>query len=171
MPVWTSFQVDCGLRVLVAARPAGLCRIALLENDATLGEEWVGGFASGDEWRRDPGDALLAEGVRQLTAYFRGVRREFGVPVQVSGTPFQLRVWRALLSIPYGETRSYTWLAAEAGNPRAVRAAGSANSRNPLAIVIPCHRVIGADGALRGYAGGVGIKRLLLDLETRAGCA
>jgi O-6-methylguanine DNA methyltransferase len=106
-------------------------------------------------------DALNAE----LAEYFAGTRRVFSVALAYSGTPFQRRVWEELLAIPYGDTRSYEALALALGQPLAVRAVGHANGRNPIAIVIPCHRVIGKDGGLGGYGGGLGRKRMLLDLE------
>lgn len=110
-------------------------------------------------------DARLADAARQLDEYFGGTRTAFDVPLDPRGTPFQLRVWEALRAIPYGETRSYGWIAAEIGQPTAVRAVGLANSRNPLSIVVPCHRVVDATGKLTGYAGGLERKRTLLDLE------
>ncbi len=109
---------------------------------------------------------------RQLAEYFAGQRTAFDLPVAAAGTAFQHRVWQALTRIPYGQTRSYTQLAAGLGGPspvRAVRAVGTANARNPLSIVVPCHRVVGADGSLTGYAGGLARKRFLLDLESGAG--
>lgn len=102
---------------------------------------------------------------QQLTEYFAGRRTRFDVAVEPRGTPFQQRVWRALLDIPYGETTSYGELARRIGDARAVRAVGLANGANPIAIVIPCHRVIGANGALTGFGGGLPTKRALLDLE------
>ena len=113
--------------------------------------------------RRDPGP--FREAVAQLEAYFAGERRTFDLPLAPVGTAFQQRVWAALRTIPYGETRSYGWLAAEIGAPGSARAVGLANGRNPIAVVVPCHRVIGANGTLTGYAGGMERKRLLLDLE------
>jgi methylated-DNA-[protein]-cysteine S-methyltransferase len=110
-------------------------------------------------------DELLAGARRQLTEYFAGERTTFDLPLRPHGAPFQLRVWEALLRIPYGETASYGELARELGHPTAARAVGAANGRNPLAIVVPCHRVIGSDGTLTGYAGGLECKRALLDLE------
>ncbi|MEU6849265.1 methylated-DNA--[protein]-cysteine S-methyltransferase [Actinacidiphila alni] len=101
----------------------------------------------------------------QLDAYFAGELTEFDLPLSVSGTPFQQRVWAALRDIPYGETRSYGQLAAMLGNPTASRAVGLANGRNPVSIIVPCHRVIGAGGDLTGYGGGLSRKRLLLGLE------
>jgi methylated-DNA-[protein]-cysteine S-methyltransferase len=114
-------------------------------------------------WERD--DALLEPARRQLTEYFAGERTEFDLPLRPHGAPFQLRVWEALIRIPYGETASYGEIAAELGAPTASRAVGAANGRNPIAIVVPCHRVIGANGSLTGYAGGLDQKRALLDLE------
>lgn len=102
---------------------------------------------------------------QQLEEYFAGHRTRFDLPLVTHGTPFQLAVLQALQTIPYGETRSYRDLAQQLGNPRAVRAVGSANGRNPLPIVIPCHRVIGADGSLAGFGGGLPVKRFLLQLE------
>lgn len=101
----------------------------------------------------------------QLEQYFDGARRTFEVDLGLDGNPFELRVWNALLAIPYGETVSYGELAAGLGKPDAARAVGLANARNPVAVIVPCHRVIGADGTLTGYGGGLERKRLLLDLE------
>src|SRR5918992_3148830 len=114
-------------------------------------------------WRRDRG--ALREPADQLRAYFAGELREFDLRLAPHGTPFQREVWSALRDIPYGGTISYAELAAAVGRPHAARAVGAANGRNPIAVVIPCHRVIGASGALTGYGGGLGRKRLLLDLE------
>ena len=97
--------------------------------------------------------------------YFAGKRQQFDLPLRPEGTPFRQQVWQALLSIPYGQTRSYRDIAASVGAPRAVRAVGGANHHNPISIIIPCHRVIGADGSLRGYGGGTAIKTALLALE------
>ncbi len=115
------------------------------------------------EWRFVP--KLRCEATRQLQAYFGGTLRRFDLPLVLDGTPFQERVWRALADIPYGKTISYSDLAADVGSPRAVRAVGAANGRNPVPIVLPCHRVIGRDGRLRGYAGGIEVKEALLALE------
>ena len=109
--------------------------------------------------------ALIKKTVSQLKEYFKGKRKVFDIPLQLTGTGFQLAVWEALQKIPFGITRSYKEIAAEAGNPKACRAAGMANNRNPIAIIIPCHRVIGADGSLTGYGGGLDKKRYLLELE------
>ncbi|HEY7142512.1 MAG TPA: methylated-DNA--[protein]-cysteine S-methyltransferase [Methylomirabilota bacterium] len=111
--------------------------------------------------------APLKEAARQLEAYFAGALRQFDLTLAPEGTAFQLRVWRALLDIPYGETVSYAELARRIGRPSAVRAVGAANGQNPLSIVIPCHRVIGSDGRLVGYGGGLPAKSALLALERR----
>jgi O-6-methylguanine DNA methyltransferase len=108
---------------------------------------------------------VFASYLVQLNEYFAGQRREFSLPLDLRGTEFQLKCWRALLDIPYGETRSYRDLAQTIGRPNAFRAVGMSNNRNPVAIVVPCHRVIAADGSLCGYGGGLDIKRKLLDLE------
>ena len=119
---------------------------------------------------RDAGPLRSAQ--RELEEYFEGGRREFSVTLAPAGTPFQTRVWQALRAIPYGETISYLDLARRVGNPRAFRAVGQANGHNPISIIVPCHRVIAADGSLGGYGGGLERKRILLALEkvtTKAG--
>ncbi len=112
--------------------------------------------------------AVLARTARQLDEYFAGKRREFDLPLAPEGTAFQQRVWRELLKIPYGETWSYGELARAIGRPAAARAVGAANGKNPIAIIVPCHRVIGADGSLTGYGGGMPTKQWLLAHERRA---
>ncbi|MEM0961569.1 MAG: methylated-DNA--[protein]-cysteine S-methyltransferase [Bacteroidota bacterium] len=119
--------------------------------------------AGSDEGR----DAVLDEACRQLAAYFDGVPVTFRVPVRLSGTPFQSRVWAALRDIPHGETTSYGAIAARLGDPQAAQAVGGANGQNPISVIVPCHRVVGADGSLVGYAGGLDRKRALLALESR----
>ena len=118
---------------------------------------------------RDDAHPLLAEAVRQMRAYFEGRLRVFDLPLELAGTPFQLRVWDHVRRIPYGKVRSYGEVAAAIGTPRAVRAVGGANGRNPVPIVVPCHRVIGSGGRLVGYGGGLEWKRFLLDLEAGRG--
>ena len=108
---------------------------------------------------------LIKEAYRQLSEYLIGERKSFDLPFNPRGTEFQRQVWKALFDIPYGETRSYKQIAEAIGNPKAVRAVGMANNRNPLLIVIPCHRVIGANGKLVGYAAGIEMKEYLLKLE------
>jgi methylated-DNA-[protein]-cysteine S-methyltransferase len=118
--------------------------------------------------RRRPSAGPLREAKRQLLEYFDGARRDFDLPLAAAGTAFQRRVWEELRRIPYGETISYGELARRIGKPTASRAVGAANGRNPIAIVVPCHRVIGADGTLIGYGGGLPVKEALLALERRA---
>jgi methylated-DNA-[protein]-cysteine S-methyltransferase len=122
--------------------------------------------APDDSWVED--DAPFAEVIGELREYFAGARTTFDVPIRSTGTAFQKTVWAALRDIPYGETRSYGQLAEAIGNPNAVRAVGLANSRNPISIIVPCHRVIGSNGSLTGYSGGLDRKRTLLDLERAA---
>lgn len=116
------------------------------------------------DWRSSDAP-FLREAAAQLEEYFQGTRREFDLDLEPTGTRFQLKVLDALATIPYGETRSYGEVAVQIGAPRAVRAVGAANGRNPLPIVLPCHRVIGADGSLTGFGGGLETKRYLLELE------
>jgi len=108
---------------------------------------------------------VLTETERQLDEYFAGKRKTFSVPLDMRGTRFEKDVWEVLLAIPFGETRSYGQLAKQLGNPRATRAVGAANGRNPLSIIVPCHRVIGSSGKLTGFAGGLDTKAKLLSLE------
>jgi methylated-DNA-[protein]-cysteine S-methyltransferase len=115
-----------------------------------------------DGWLEDVTVAPLSATVRQLTEYFEGTRREFDLPLRLQGTVFQQRVWRQLTEIPYGQTWSYGQLAERIDKPSASRAVGLANGRNPISILVPCHRVIGADGSLTGYGGGIERKRWLL---------
>ena len=117
------------------------------------------------DWVRD--DGAFADVAAQLEAYFAGSLTEFDVEVKLIGTEFQQQVWAALQRIPYGETRSYGQIAEQIGSPGASRAVGLANGRNPIGIIVPCHRVIGAGGSMTGYAGGLDRKRLLVDLEKR----
>jgi methylated-DNA-[protein]-cysteine S-methyltransferase len=118
------------------------------------------------EWERS--DEPFAAVAQQLTEYFAGERREFDVPLVLDGPPFQRQAWHALREIPYGETVSYGEQARRVGQPDAARAIGAANGQNPIAVIVPCHRVIGADGSLTGFGGGLERKRLLLDLEADA---
>ena len=110
---------------------------------------------------------LIKKAAAQLSEYFAGKRTKFDLPLAPPGTEFQRAAWRALETIPFGETRCYGDIAAQIGNPKACRAVGMANNRNPIVIIIPCHRVIGRDGSLTGYGGGLDIKQYLLDLEKR----
>ncbi len=116
----------------------------------------------------NPDHPVLVETERQLGEYFAGTRRSFDVPLSFAGTDFQKRVWAALLAIPFGETRSYGEIADQLGAPGASRAVGAANGRNPISIIAPCHRVVGSNGKLTGFAGGLEAKAFLLDLEQAA---
>lgn len=141
----------------LVASDAGLMAV-LWEND---GRVRLG------ELRDDPEHPILLEAERQLGEYFEGRRTGFSVRLDMAGTEFQLKVWRALLTIPFGETRSYGELARQVGNPNASRAVGAANGKNPLSIIAPCHRAIGSNGSLTGFAGGLAAKRYLLALEAK----
>ncbi len=144
--------------------PSPLGRLGVAEQDGALTDLFFANekTPAGAVEHKSP---LLARATAELEEYFEGTRREFTLPLAPAGTPFQKEVWTALLSIPYGETLSYGQVAARIGRPKACRAVGMANNRNPIAIIIPCHRVIGADGSLTGYASGLGIKVSLLELE------
>jgi methylated-DNA-[protein]-cysteine S-methyltransferase len=144
--------------LLVARGPAGIVAIQFPEGKrpAVTQPDWVRQDHAFDDIRL------------QMNEYFSGRRRSFDLPLAPRGPPFQLDVWRSLRAIPYGETRSYAQIAAAIGRPAAVRAVGAANGSNPLPIVVPCHRVIGANGSLTGFGGGLAAKKFLLDLETYA---
>jgi methylated-DNA-[protein]-cysteine S-methyltransferase len=120
---------------------------------------------------QDDNHPVLLETQRQLGEYFVGQRQRFTVKLDFAGTDFQKQVWQALLTIPFGQTRSYGEIAVQLGNPKAVRAVGAANGKNPISIIAPCHRVIGASGKLTGFAGGLENKAYLLQLENRNGAA
>ena len=134
-----------------------------------IGEE--NGAITRVTWRQIPEESILEETElileckTQLDAYFRGERKGFDLPLLPKGTAFQQKVWKALTEIPYGETRTYGEIATAVGNPKAARAVGMANNKNPIGIIIPCHRVVGASGKLVGYAGGMDRKEWLLELE------
>lgn len=141
--------------ILVAGDDSGLRVIGFPEGK--------GRIEPAPDWERD--DTAFEEARRQLGEYFAGERRTFDLEIAPNGTPFQLSVLEALQRIPYGETRSYADIAETVGKPKAVRAVGAANGRNPLPIVIPCHRVVGSNGSLTGFGGGLEAKRYLLELE------
>jgi methylated-DNA-[protein]-cysteine S-methyltransferase len=117
------------------------------------------------DWKRDPQHPVLREATKQLNEFFAGKRTKFTIPLHFDGTDFQQRVWQQIARIPHGKTISYSELATRAGKPSAVRAAGSNTGKNPLAIVIPCHRIMGKDGTMTGFGGGLEWKRYLLELE------
>lgn len=135
--------------------------------------DFVTGLFFGDSYRpqgaQEKETPLMKRTMEQLREYFSGARTDFDVPVALQGTEFQTQVWKALMEIPYGKTCTYGELAARIGNPKASRAVGMANNRNPVAIIVPCHRVIGASGKLVGYGGGLNVKERLLELERKAG--
>jgi methylated-DNA-[protein]-cysteine S-methyltransferase len=145
-----------GTLTLVAS-DAGLA--AILWEDDRPGRVQLG------ELEEAPDHPVLVETERQLTGYFAGARDAFDLPLDFRGTDFQKKVWAALLTIPFGETRSYGEVARQIGRPSASRAVGAANGRNPISIIAPCHRVIGTNGALTGFAGGLAAKQLLLGIE------
>lgn len=142
--------------LLIAADDTGLRALEFPENRHPVKRE--------GEWRQGA-HPLLSEAERQLGEYFAGARRGFDLPLAPRGTDFQLGVWQALRAIPFGETWSYAQLATRIGNASAMRAVGAANGRNPIPIIVPCHRVIGADGSLTGFGGGLPAKMFLLRLE------
>jgi methylated-DNA-[protein]-cysteine S-methyltransferase len=148
----------------VLPSPIGPLR-ATAEDDQLIGLSTDAPAASGTHIERNDDNALFRRLHAQLESYWKGQAVVFDVPIALRGTPFQTRVWNALRDIPYGHTISYGELARRVGQPTAVRAVGRANGANPIAIVIPCHRVIGGDGSLTGYAGGLDRKRTLLLLE------
>lgn len=149
--------------------PVGKLKLVASSN-ALVAVLWVEGRPNRvklDEMKFDPRHRVLIETERQLTEYFSGTRTEFDLPLQPEGSEFQKKVWQALREIPFGKTRSYLDLAKALGSAKAVRAVGAANGKNPLSIVVPCHRVIGSDGSLTGFAGGLEAKANLLALEAR----
>lgn len=143
-------------RLYLAASPKGLQALYWDKLDVPMAES-----LNGDE----PAIRILAKTVKQLEEYFAGARRDFDIPFDVTGTNFQKMVWGELSRIPYGQTISYKDLARKIKNDKAVRAVGTANGRNPISIIVPCHRVIAADGTLGGYGGGLNNKTILLELE------
>jgi methylated-DNA-[protein]-cysteine S-methyltransferase len=153
---WRRFTAPGDVDCLIVASDAGIRAIEFHGQPE----------AASPEGRSNP---LLRQAVDQLRAYFAGELRDFDLALDMQGTPFQKRVWQELRNIPYGQTCSYSFVATAIGSPKAVRAVGAANGRNPIPIVVPCHRVIGAGGSLVGYGGGLPLKRFLLDLETRHG--
>ena len=156
MVYYSQLQTPVGALLLVA-KDGGLREINFPKNGRPT--------APDPEWRKD--DSALGEPIRQILAYFAGDLEDFDLPLAPEGTPFQQSVWKELCAIPYGETISYGELARRIGNPKASRAVGLANGSNPIPIIIPCHRVVGSDGKLTGYGGGLPIKEKLLALEKR----
>ena len=145
-------------RLTVAATERGLCGIYFEQHRHFKGK---------DGWHHDPAHAVVRAAVRELEEFFAGTRDRFDVPLDLHGTPFQQEVWQQLLRIPFGATVSYGEHARAVGRPKAARAVGAAIGRNPVSIIVPCHRVVGNNGSLTDYAGGLERKRLLLELESR----
>jgi len=152
--------------------PTPLGGMVLASDGDALSGAWFDGQRYqpqiGPAWQRQPDLPVLRRAAAELAEYFAGQRVAFDVPLAPVGTPFQHDVWRAIAGVPYGATIAYRDLAARAGRPESIRAAGTATGRNPLSIIVPCHRIVGADGALTGYAGGLARKRALLALEHAA---
>lgn len=140
----------------------GICQLWICEENQCITKV---SFREPAEHYEEKDTNLIREAARQIDEYLDGQRTEFNLPLNPEGTPFQKSVWTALQKVRFGETRTYKQIAEEIGNPKACRAVGLANNRNPIAIIIPCHRIIGADGKLTGYAGGLEIKEMLLSLE------
>ena len=151
MPCWNQFDPAPDITLYLAASDSGICRVSFT-NDMPPG------------WTRSSTD-LLQEAMRQLGSYFHQRLQKFDLPLHLVGTPFQRKVWSGLLEIPYGRAISYAELAERVNSPKAFRAVGAANGRNPVPIIVPCHRVINADGSLGGYSCGLDYKRRLLELE------
>jgi O-6-methylguanine DNA methyltransferase len=168
--VTKGFEHRLGI-ISVSATTDGIVAVDWGDEPGLAGIPWTAGVEGTEDESADPeAHALAAEGVAQVHAYLSGTRKQFDLPLVLRGTPFQQSVWKALLNIPYGETRSYRDIATHISNPKAVRAVGQANRANHIPIIIPCHRVIGASGALTGYAGSqVHMKAALLDLEDTQG--
>lgn len=154
-PLGNPVRIAAHDRAVVRIRPGGDEQAFVAELARRFGARTV----------EAPEHPLVRAVQSQLEEYFRGLRRTFDLPIELPGTPFQVRVWQALLGILYGETRTYRELARAIGAARAARAVGAANAANPVAIVVPCHRVIASGGALGGYGGGIRLKQFLLDLE------
>ena len=157
--------------VTVTASNIGVTRIAFSEPEGCLEKSVKGSVkdSAKDSGKEGVPNGITEEACSQLSAYFAKTRHEFDLPIDVKGTEFQTSVWKALQRIPYGQTVSYLDIAKHIGNPKAVRAVGLANGKNPIAIVVPCHRVIGSNKTLTGYAGGLARKQFLLNLEGAQG--
>ena len=151
MSEWMEIRID-EIDLRLSAGPGGISAI-----DFDLSRPAMG--------QCNPANPVLLQAVRQLRAYFQGDLKQFQLPLDLNGTEFQKHVWQQIQTIPYGATRSYQQIAHEIGRPQAVRAVGAANGANPVPIVVPCHRVIGAGGKLVGYGGGLPLKKRLLSLE------
>jgi O-6-methylguanine DNA methyltransferase len=166
MIAWAAMKSRVGT-IRVAATPHGVCKIALGKETA---EDFFGWLKRhiGQAPRKPERSGIVALALDQIAEYLDGQRRDFDLPLDLRGTVFQRRMWAAVAGIPYGETRTYAGTALAIGKPKAVRAVGAANGANPLPLVVPCHRVVGSDGSLTGYGGGLDVKRKLLEMESRA---
>lgn len=153
--VYDIFETNCIGLLTLAADEQGLRRINFETSRKPV--------FIGSDWNRDPD--YFKNIKAQLRAYFNGELKQFDLPLAPEGTAFQQAVWKTLQTIPYGTVTTYQWVADQIGNPKAVRAVGGANGKNPIAIVIPCHRVIGSDGSLTGFGGGLDVKQRLIGLE------
>ncbi|MEO8126697.1 MAG: methylated-DNA--[protein]-cysteine S-methyltransferase [Bryobacteraceae bacterium] len=167
MPYWTSFLPDARVPVHLASTTSGICRLSIRSSDTDFTNQLQLQYPS-YTWIKDPQGPLLQEAMEQVSSYFRRTLQNFDLPLDLNGTEFQRKVWRALQEIPYGHTRTYAEIARIVGSPKAVRAVGGANHVNPVPIIVPCHRVLAANGQLGGFACGLDYKRLLLDVERMA---
>lgn len=166
-PIMYVKEMNSPIGVLtLAALDEGLCYLGFgaLEEETTYLRIWSKKYKLPCEIKREANEHILA-GLNQLRDYFEGKRKTFDLPLVLKGSPFQVRVWEALQQIPFGETKTYKDIAQMIGNPKAVRAVGGANNKNPISIIVPCHRVIGSSGALVGYGGGLDKKEHLLNHE------
>lgn len=164
---YNEIETECCGTILIAATEHGLCQLGFgrfIELEPKL-KTWSLRWLNTDTWQPEPQHPILKQAEEQLIAYFNGNRREFDLSYDLYGTPFQIQVWQALLQIDYGVTWSYKQIAESINQPKAVRAVGGANNKNPVSIMIPCHRVIGANGQLVGYGSGLDMKENLLKLE------
>jgi len=162
---WAALKTRIG-KVRVAATQRGVCKIALGKETAEDFFGWLERYV-GRAPRKPERCGIVALALDQIAEYLSRRRREFDLPLDVRGTEFQRRMWAAVANIPYGQTRTYAEVARAIGKPKAVRAVGAANGANPLPLVVPCHRVLGSDGSLTGYGGGLDVKRKLLEMEAR----
>ena len=159
MHVYDHFRSPHG-RMLLAANDKGLTSVSF------AGQKYAPQIGAG--WRRDEAHPLLRKAKRELAEYFAGRRKRFTVKLAPAGTSFQRAVWKAIAGVGFGRTIAYAELARRAGRPGSARAAGAATGRNPIGVIVPCHRIVGSDGSLTGYAGGLAKKKALLALEARA---
>lgn len=159
---WTCFELE-SIKLHIAATEKGLCYVALPNESLNTIQEWVKRYCADPKFIEC--EEKLEIYLDQIREYFLKQRKQFSIPMDLKGTPFQLSVWRELAQIPFGETRTYSQIANKIGNPQASRAVGAATGRNPLPLIIPCHRVVGKNGKLTGFRGGLSLKNTLLQLE------